>query len=121
MQYSYLFSGAWLKCAAVSPDRFPVLMVAQTVCAISQVFILGMPARVAAVWFGPRQVSTATSLGVFGNQVRYLYCSGARSIDMSLLLHNVVGVTGVLVSIMIDKFHLQLKIVKINFGLYNTV
>lgn len=58
-----------MKCAAVSPDRFMVLMAAQTVCSVAQVFILGMPARVAAVWFGPSQVSTATSLGVFGNQV----------------------------------------------------
>lgn len=62
-------TGAWMKCTAVAPDRFMVLMAAQTVCSIAQVFILGMPARVAAVWFGPDQVSTATSLGVFGNQV----------------------------------------------------
>ncbi|XP_067945950.1 heme transporter FLVCR2-like isoform X2 [Watersipora subatra] len=61
--------GAWIKCTAVASDRFMVLMAAQTVCSIAQVFILGMPARVAAVWFGPDQVSTATSLGVFGNQL----------------------------------------------------
>lgn len=64
--------GACLKLACVSPDRFPVLMFAQTVCAIAQIFILGLPARIAAVWFGPNEVSTATSLGVFGNQVRFL-------------------------------------------------
>lgn len=61
--------GAWIKCACLSPDRFPVLMFAQTLCAIAQIFILGIPARLAAVWFGPNQVSTATSIGVFGNQV----------------------------------------------------
>lgn len=61
--------GAWLKVACISPDRFPVLMFAQTVCAIAQIFILGLPAKIAAVWFGPNEVSTATSLGVFGNQV----------------------------------------------------
>jgi len=33
------------------------------------VFILGIPPRLAAVWFGPSEVSTATALGVFGNQV----------------------------------------------------
>ncbi|XP_060555414.1 heme transporter FLVCR2-like isoform X2 [Ruditapes philippinarum] len=44
-------------------------MFAQTLCAIAQIFILGIPARLAAVWFGPNQVSTATSIGVFGNQV----------------------------------------------------
>ena len=62
--------GAWLKCAAVSPDRFGVLMFAQTVCAVAQIFILGMPAYVASTWFGPSQVSTATAIGVFGSQVR---------------------------------------------------
>ncbi|XP_064627340.1 heme transporter FLVCR2-like isoform X2 [Lineus longissimus] len=61
--------GAWLKCAAVSPDRFGVLLFAQTICAIAQIFILGIPARLAAVWFGPNEVSTATAIGVFGNQV----------------------------------------------------
>ena len=61
--------GAWLKCASVSPDRFALLMTAQTICAIAQIFILGIPARLAAVWFGPREVSTATAIGVFGNQV----------------------------------------------------
>ncbi|XP_059143439.1 heme transporter FLVCR2-like isoform X2 [Physella acuta] len=61
--------GAWLKCASVSSDRFWLLMIAQTICAISQIWVLGIPARLAAVWFGPNEVSTATSLGVFGNQV----------------------------------------------------
>jgi len=61
--------GAWLKCAAVRPDLFAVLMTAQTICAIAQVFILGIPARLAAVWCGPNEVSTATAIGVFGNQV----------------------------------------------------
>jgi FLVCR family feline leukemia virus subgroup C receptor-related protein len=64
--------GAWLKVACISPDRFPVLMFAQTICAIAQIFILGLPAKIAAVWFGPNEVSTATSLGVFGNQVLIL-------------------------------------------------
>jgi len=61
--------GAWLKCGAVRPDLFALLMTAQTICAVAQVFILGIPARLAAVWFGPNEVSTATAIGVFGNQV----------------------------------------------------
>lgn len=40
-----------------------------------QVFILSLPARVAAVWFGPDQVSSACSIGVFGNQVSVLHNS----------------------------------------------
>lgn len=61
--------GAWLKCAAVSPTRFPVLMTAQTLCGTAQTFIVSIPPRLAAVWFGPDEVSTATAIGVFGNQV----------------------------------------------------
>ncbi|XP_074031349.1 choline/ethanolamine transporter flvcr2b-like [Leptinotarsa decemlineata] len=37
--------------------------------AFSQIFILSVPARVAAVWFGPTQVSSACSIRVFGNQL----------------------------------------------------
>ncbi|XP_014668051.1 PREDICTED: feline leukemia virus subgroup C receptor-related protein 1-like [Priapulus caudatus] len=62
-------TGAWLKCASVAPDRFWVTMLGQTICAISQLFVLGIPANLAAVWFGPNEVSTACSIGVFGNQV----------------------------------------------------
>ncbi|XP_067674762.1 heme transporter FLVCR2-like [Haliotis asinina] len=61
--------GAWIKCASVSGDRFAVLMFAQTICACAQMWVIGIPARLAAVWFGPNEVSTATSIGVFGNQV----------------------------------------------------
>lgn len=61
--------GALIKCAAIDPSRFPVLMLGQTVCALAQVFVLGIPARLAAVWFGNNEVSTATAIGVFGNQV----------------------------------------------------
>lgn len=60
--------GAWLKCASVNPDRFALVLFAQAICAVAQVFILGIPARLAAVWFGPNEVSTATAIGVFGNQ-----------------------------------------------------
>ena len=65
--------GASIKCLAVDPSRFPVLMLGQTICALAQVFILGIPARLAAVWFGNNEVSTATAIGVFGNQVRYCF------------------------------------------------
>lgn len=62
--------GAWLKCASLAPDRYAVTMVAQAVCAVAQVFILGLPSRVASVWFGPSEVSTACAVAVLGNQVR---------------------------------------------------
>ncbi|KAM9317061.1 choline/ethanolamine transporter FLVCR1 [Gastrophryne carolinensis] len=61
--------GAWLKCASARPDLFPVTMLAQTVCSVAQVFILGLPSRVASVWFGPKEVSTACATAVLGNQL----------------------------------------------------
>ncbi|XP_068505248.1 heme transporter FLVCR1 isoform X1 [Syngnathus scovelli] len=62
-------AGAWLKCASVGRDLYPVTMVAQLVCSVAQIFILGLPSRVASVWFGPKEVSTACATAVLGNQL----------------------------------------------------
>ncbi|XP_060763658.1 heme transporter FLVCR1-like isoform X1 [Neoarius graeffei] len=62
-------AGAWLKCASAAPGLFWVTMTAQVVCSVAQVFILGLPSRIASVWFGPREVSTACAVAVLGNQV----------------------------------------------------
>ncbi|XP_074540873.1 choline/ethanolamine transporter FLVCR1 [Halichoeres trimaculatus] len=62
-------AGAWLKCASVSPGLFGVTVTAQVICSVAQVFILGLPSRVASVWFGPREVSTACATAVLGNQL----------------------------------------------------
>lgn len=61
--------GAWIKVGSLSPDRFTVAFAGQTVAAASQIFILGIPPKLAASWFGPDQVSSACSIGVFGNQL----------------------------------------------------
>ncbi|CAL8300162.1 unnamed protein product [Boreogadus saida] len=61
--------GAWIKVASVSPDLFWVTMLGQFASALAQVFILGMPSHVASVWFGPDEVSSASSIGVAGNQI----------------------------------------------------
>jgi len=65
-----MLTGSWLKVLSVSPDRFYIAFFGQALVGMAQIFILGVPARLAAVWFGPKQVSTACALGVFGNQVR---------------------------------------------------
>ncbi|XP_029352413.1 choline/ethanolamine transporter FLVCR1 isoform X2 [Echeneis naucrates] len=62
-------AGAWLKTASVRPDLFGVTVTAQVVCSVAQVFILGLPSRIASVWFGPREVSTACAAAVLGNQL----------------------------------------------------
>ncbi|XP_019867522.2 uncharacterized MFS-type transporter C09D4.1 [Aethina tumida] len=61
--------GSWIKVASVDPSRFWVGFIGQSIVALSQVFVLSVPARLAAVWFGPSQVSSACSIGVFGNQL----------------------------------------------------
>ncbi|MBN3317242.1 FLVC2 protein, partial [Atractosteus spatula] len=63
--------GTWIKVASVRPDLFGVTMLGQFTCSLAQVFILGMPSRIASVWFGSREVSTACSIGVFGNQASF--------------------------------------------------
>lgn len=61
--------GAWIKVFSIAPDRFMITFIGQTIVAASQAFVLSLPARVAAVWFGQNEVSSACSIGVFGNQV----------------------------------------------------
>ncbi|KAJ8269950.1 hypothetical protein GJAV_G00108600 [Gymnothorax javanicus] len=61
--------GTWIKVASVRPDLFGVAMLGQFTSSFAQVFILGMPSHIASVWFGAGEVSTACSIGVFGNQL----------------------------------------------------
>lgn len=65
--------GAWVKVLGTRPDLFYVAFIGQSIVAASQVFILSLPAKLAAVWFGPNQVSSACSIGVFGNQVSSIF------------------------------------------------
>ncbi|XP_069552753.1 choline/ethanolamine transporter flvcr2b isoform X3 [Brachyistius frenatus] len=62
-------AGTWIKVASVKPNLFAVTFLGQFSCSCAQVFILGMPSRIASVWFGSEEVSTACSIGVFGNQL----------------------------------------------------
>lgn len=62
-------AGTWIKVASAKPSLFWVTMLGQFMSSFAQVFILGMPSRLASVWFGANEVSTACSIGVFGNQV----------------------------------------------------
>ncbi|XP_014446555.1 feline leukemia virus subgroup C receptor-related protein 2 isoform X2 [Tupaia chinensis] len=61
--------GAWVKLGSLRPHLFPVTVLGQVICSVAQVFILGMPSRIASVWFGANEVSTACSVAVFGNQL----------------------------------------------------
>ncbi|XP_071665544.1 choline/ethanolamine transporter FLVCR2 isoform X1 [Patagioenas fasciata] len=61
--------GAWVKLGSLKPQLFPVTVLGQVICSMAQVFILGMPSRIASVWFSSHEVSTACSFAVFGNQL----------------------------------------------------
>ncbi|XP_066451157.1 heme transporter FLVCR1 [Eleutherodactylus coqui] len=87
--------GAWLKCCSARPDLFPVTVLAQLLCSVAQVFILGLPSRVASVWFGPKEVSTACATAVLGNQfgtaIGFLLppLLVPRSDDIDVTAHNI--------------------------------
>ena len=54
--------GAIIKCAGVRSDLFAVAMLGQTICGVAQAFTLGIPPRLASVWFGQNEIATATSV-----------------------------------------------------------
>ena len=63
--------GSWMTVLGTGQESWcwPVVFGGQTVVAISQIFILGIPADLAATWFPSSQVSTACAVGVLGNQL----------------------------------------------------
>ncbi|KAM9708396.1 choline/ethanolamine transporter flvcr2a isoform 1-T2 [Menidia menidia] len=61
--------GAWIKTSTASPDMFAMTFFGQFVCSVATVYILSIPSRLASLWFGQQEVSTACSIGVLGNQM----------------------------------------------------
>lgn len=78
-------AGTWVKVASVRPNLFPVTLLGQFCCSFAQVFILGMPSKIASVWFGSKEVSTVCSIGVFGNQVGCLLVTWVGQINLIYL------------------------------------
>ncbi|XP_050512594.1 uncharacterized MFS-type transporter C09D4.1-like isoform X1 [Diabrotica virgifera virgifera] len=58
--------GAAVKIFSIGENLFWVVMIGQTIVAVSQIFILTLPSKLAVTWFKPQEVSTACSLGLFG-------------------------------------------------------
>ncbi|KAM9355147.1 choline/ethanolamine transporter flvcr2a isoform 4-T5 [Pholidichthys leucotaenia] len=61
--------GAWIKTGTADPSMFAMTFFGQFVCSVATVYILGIPSRLASLWFGQQEVSTACSVGVLGNQM----------------------------------------------------
>ncbi|XP_044755400.1 feline leukemia virus subgroup C receptor-related protein 1-like [Coccinella septempunctata] len=62
-------AGNLLKFLALSPDRFYIILISQCICGVAQVFMMGLPPKVACVWFGPKEVSIACGVGIVGLQL----------------------------------------------------
>ncbi|XP_054277209.1 uncharacterized MFS-type transporter C09D4.1-like isoform X2 [Macrosteles quadrilineatus] len=116
-------AGAWIKVFSVAPDRFLVTFLGQTVVAISQIFVLSMPAPLAATWFGPDEVSSACSIGVFGNQLGValgfvippMIVKNSEDLDvigsgLSLLFYGVAILTSVLLVLILFFFQSSPKL-----------
>ncbi|KYN43720.1 Feline leukemia virus subgroup C receptor-related protein 2 [Trachymyrmex septentrionalis] len=61
--------GSWIKILSIQPDRFYLTFIGHSIVALAQTMVLPLPGRLAAQWFPPNQLSTATSLGIFGIQL----------------------------------------------------
>ncbi|PSN51560.1 Feline leukemia virus subgroup C receptor-related protein 2 [Blattella germanica] len=62
-------AGACVKIASVRQDLFWVTFIGQTLAAMASVFMISIPPCLAAAWFGENEVSTACSIGLFGNEM----------------------------------------------------
>lgn len=63
------FLGTSIKVFSIGHDLFWVVLLGQAILSASQLLIICLPPRLAAVWFEASKVSTACSLGVFGIQL----------------------------------------------------
>ncbi|KAK9692493.1 Major Facilitator Superfamily [Popillia japonica] len=61
--------GVGIRLFSVSPDSFYIVLIGQSLAAVAQVFIMSLPSKLAAVWFGSKEVSTACAFAVLGTQL----------------------------------------------------
>lgn len=77
--------GAWIKTSTADPSLFYMALLGQFVCSVATVYILSIPSKLASLWFGPQEVSTACSIGVLGNQVRLGLPFGFKKITVCMV------------------------------------
>lgn len=63
--------GSWIKVGSVSPGRYWLVLLGQGIVGIFGVLLLGVYPKLAAVWFAPHEASLASSIGMFGSEVKY--------------------------------------------------
>lgn len=69
MASSLTTCGVLIRLFSVSPDFYFIVLIGQTLTAAAQVFIMSLPSKVAAIWFGSKEVSTACAFAVLGTQL----------------------------------------------------
>ncbi|KAM6916938.1 choline/ethanolamine transporter flvcr2a [Lycodopsis pacificus] len=60
--------GAWIKTGTANPNMFAMTFFGQFVCSVGTIY-MGIPSRLASLWFGEQEVSTACSIAVLGTQL----------------------------------------------------
>ncbi|KAK4879393.1 hypothetical protein RN001_007539 [Aquatica leii] len=65
-EYQCICPGSWIKIFSVKNDKFWLVLVGQSIVALSAVFLVSAPAAIAATWFGSTEVSLACSVGLNG-------------------------------------------------------
>ncbi|XP_031703386.1 choline/ethanolamine transporter flvcr2a isoform X3 [Anarrhichthys ocellatus] len=60
--------GAWIKTGTANPNMFAMTFFGQFVCSVGTIY-MGIPSRLASLWFGEKEVSTACSIAVLGTQL----------------------------------------------------
>jgi len=61
--------GAWIRYAGSSSNGFPLQIFGTFLASLAQTFILGVPPKVAALWFPMEERATATALASLSNQL----------------------------------------------------
>ncbi len=82
--------GSCLRCAGANRDGFVFVFIGNTFAALAQSFLMFIPPRLAAVWFGEHERATASAIGVlmnlFGISVGFLMATMVpNSSDMDLV------------------------------------
>ncbi|XP_050512593.1 feline leukemia virus subgroup C receptor-related protein 1 [Diabrotica virgifera virgifera] len=62
---------AVVKVFSIRQDLFRLVLLGQAIGSTAQVFVMCLPAKIAAVWFSPSEASLACSLAVFGTQLGF--------------------------------------------------
>jgi MFS family permease len=61
--------GAWVRYIGKDADKFYLAVTGQTIAALAQTFILGVPPKLAANWFPAHERATATTIGALFNEL----------------------------------------------------